>query len=217
MTSDRQQAAQYLDVSRETWAALDHYVDRLKAWQRAQNLVSAATLDQVWIRHISDCAQLYQLGASAGNWLDIGSGAGLPGLVGAILARYQQPQDHSQFVMVESNQRKCAFLRMICRELDLNCHIICNRIERLQPGDSPHISHISARAVAPLAQLLEWGSAYFDAGADAYLQKGRDYSAEVDIAADMFAFNLICYESVVETNSVILHLSDIQRRASPDG
>jgi 16S rRNA (guanine527-N7)-methyltransferase len=217
MTTDFQQAERLLHVSRETWAAFDHYVRRLVEWQHAQNLVSASTIDQVWTRHIVDCAQIFQLAPLTGNWLDVGSGAGLPGLIGAIYARFERAGEDCQFVLVESNRRKCAFLRTICRELELNCVVVPQRIESLQTSDFPQISHLSARAVAALPQLLAWGAVFFATGADAYLQKGRDYSAEVENASHAFDFDLVCYDSIVEENSVILHLSDIRRRTRVSG
>ena len=210
--ANRAQAAALIDVSRETWQALDHYVTQLCRWQPAQNLVSSATLDAVWTRHIADCVQLYMLPDTTGNWLDIGSGAGLPGLIGAIVSKYHHDRPGQEFVLVESNQRKCAFLKTISRELDLNVRVERGRIEAADPDRLPDIGQISARAVANLTQLLLWGQPWWARGASGIFQKGRDYQGEVEKAAAAFDFDLVCYPSKIDAESVILDVRAIRPR-----
>ncbi len=109
MEDDRARALSLISVSRETEAAFETYVALLNRWQVAKNLVGGATLDTVWTRHIADSAQLFALAPNARRWVDIGSGAGFPGLVIAIMGREHELEVH----LVESNGRKCAFLREV--------------------------------------------------------------------------------------------------------
>ena len=102
------------------------YVALLRKWQAAKNLVGPATLDTIWTRHIADSAQLFSLAPDARRWVDIGSGAGFPGLVLAIMGK-STPGFHVD--LVESNGRKCAFLREVVRTLGLPVSVHNGRIE----------------------------------------------------------------------------------------
>jgi 16S rRNA (guanine527-N7)-methyltransferase len=114
------------DVSRESIELLQIYVDLLVEWQKKTNLVSNSSLDEIWRRHICDSIQCRAIFPNKLNWLDIGTGAGFPGLVLSILAR-----NESEFVMnlVESNNKKCAFLRKVSRDTGAMANVTANRIE----------------------------------------------------------------------------------------
>ena len=142
--------AKQMNVSRETLAALSAYVELLEKWQPRINLISPASLPNIWQRHIFDSAQLVvhlpemRTGAPR-RILDIGSGAGFPGLVLAILGV-------GQLQLVESDQRKSVFLQTVIRELGLSATVVNHRIESL-PACYPDI--ITARALAPLPKLMQ--------------------------------------------------------------
>jgi len=141
------------DVSRETLERLEAYVALLTKWQSALNLVGSRSLSDVWHRHVLDSAQLIELApAKARTWLDVGSGAGFPGLVLAILGA-------GDVFLLEKDARKCAFLREAIRITGAQAHIVEHRVEIIvemepeeRPFSRPHV--ITARAVAPLGKLL---------------------------------------------------------------
>ncbi len=137
------------NVSRETQARIDAYVALLTRWNARINLVSPATIETIYERHIADSAQLFDLAPpDATNWIDLGSGAGLPGLPIAALAAEKSPGLH--VTLVESDTRKAAFLAAAAREMCLDVTIEPRRIEALCPH--PY-DVVSARALAPLTAL----------------------------------------------------------------
>ena len=194
-------------VSRETWEALQLYVARLREWNQRINLVSAGDMANVWQRHIADCAQLHPLARADTRWLDFGSGAGLPGLVIAILRREESGWMH----MVESNGKKCAFLAAVISELALRATVHHQRIEKISSQNIRDIEVVSARAVAALPRLLDLAEPWLAAGAHALFQKGRDFSAELDLCRDHWQFDLVQHRSRIDRDSVILELSRVRR------
>src|SRR5690606_37210828 len=137
------------------------YVDLLRRWQDVKNLVGPRTLDQIWTRHIADSAQLLRLAPDARRWIDIGSGAGFPGLVLAILMREEPDREVH---LVESNSRKCAFLRAVSRETGARAQVHAGRIQDVLPrlGGA---DVLTARALAPLPELLTLGKDLLRTGA----------------------------------------------------
>jgi len=158
-------------VSRETFEKLAAYVSLLREASEKQNLVSASTLDQIWGRHILDSAQLARYEPKPGaTWVDVGSGAGLPGIVVACLVR-------GAVTLIEPRRLRAEFLHKVVESLSLQCEIRCAKAERV----SGTFDVISARAVAPLARLLKI-SAHLSTGNTVWaLPKGR--SAERELAA----------------------------------
>ena len=137
------------DVSRETCERLEAYIALLTRWNARINLVAPATIGAVWTRHIADSAQLFDLApASASTWIDLGSGAGFPGLPVAALAAEKSP--HLHLTLVESNTRKAAFLTTAAREMGLDVTVEPRRTEAL-PARAYGV--VSARALAPLDRL----------------------------------------------------------------
>jgi 16S rRNA (guanine527-N7)-methyltransferase len=166
--------ADQLDVSRETFAKLELFVAELERWQKIKNLVGPGTLDQIWQRHIEDSIQLFNYQPEARSWLDLGSGAGFPGLVVAILGK-----GHGLAVtLVESNSRKCAFMRHVARVTETPVTIHEKRLEEVIPGMVGHVDVVSARALASLTKLLEWTGPLLKAGTTGLLPKGRDLESE---------------------------------------
>jgi 16S rRNA (guanine527-N7)-methyltransferase len=171
----RDEVAATFDVSRETLAGLEVLATELSRWQTVKNLVGPATLDQVWTRHIADSLQLLDLAPDARIWLDLGSGAGFPGLVLAIAGRERGLKLH----LVESNARKCSFLRHVARltAADVTVHPV--RLETVIPSFIGKADVVSARALAPLAQLVAWTEPLLTTGTLGLFPKGRDALSEL--------------------------------------
>ena len=145
-----QQFAALANVSRETLERLSSYVDLLSQWNEIHNLVAPSSLADVWRRHILDSAQLLPLlPASGGTLVDVGSGAGLPGLVLAVLLR---PNSSFHVELIESNRRKCSFLKVAAEKLGVDVEIINQRLEQLPARP---VEAVTARALAPLVRLME--------------------------------------------------------------
>ena len=167
--------AERLNVSRETMDRLAAYVALVEKWQKRVNLVSASTLPDIWLRHIWDSAQLALLIPPAtGRILDVGSGAGFPGLVLAALC-------DAECHLVESDQKKAVFLQTVIRETGIRAIIHNARVESLPPYQ-PDI--ITARALAPLDRLLDLLSAQMRPGTRCLFLKGAQAEAELGALAD---------------------------------
>jgi 16S rRNA (guanine527-N7)-methyltransferase len=179
-TSDRERALALMNVSRETEDLFAHYVALLERWQAIKNLVGPSTLPEVWTRHIADSAQLASLKPKASRWIDLGSGAGFPGLVTAILVR-DRPGAH--VVLVESNGRKCAFLREVVRQLDLPARVVAGRIEDVIDPFVGEVDVVTARALAPLVDLLRLSRKLLTSGAVGLFPKGQDVGDELTDAS----------------------------------
>ena len=159
----------------ETLRRLEIYANLLENWQRAVNLVGNSTLDDFWVRHIADSLQLAEAVPEARKWLDLGSGAGLPGLVIAIkLADERGALVH----LIESDRRKCAFLREAARATDAPAIVHRGRIEEILPGFNEPIEAVTARALAPLPELLGYAEKFLDLGAIGVFPKGKNFEAE---------------------------------------
>ena len=193
-----------LDVSRETNERLAALVALLTKWNATVNLVSKDTLAQVWDRHIIDSAQIFNLGDSAASWVDMGSGGGFPGLVVAILAAEKRPL--MQIVLIESDQRKAAFLRQASQSLGISVKVISERIEAVEPLNA---DVVSARALAPLPLLCSFASRHLAANGAAIFLKGRNFQAELIAAQEHWNFSLESYQSVTDVSSSVLVLKGI--------
>jgi len=188
-------------VSRETFARLDIYVDLLLRWQQMMNLVSPATLNDVWNRHIADSLQIYRLAPEVYHWVDLGSGAGFPGLVTAICSA-----EHGlgKVALVESDKRKCAFLREVVRSTGARAEVFNGRIEEILPQYTGQIGAFSARALAPLDRLLTLVDQYLEKGVVAYFLKGKDYQDELTRVSDLSNYEWQVWPSEVHSEGVIL-------------
>ncbi len=178
MDKDRAEVLAKLNVSRETLLRLDLYVALLLRWQTMMNLVSPNTLSEMWSRHILDSAQLIHYApAQCRRWVDLGSGGGLPGLVIAALA-----EDRIGFetILIESDRRKAAFLRSAAREMGLASRIVI-RAERAEIAvptiDGAEV--VSARALAPLSDLVRLSEPLLAKGALGVYPKGESVRREL--------------------------------------
>ena len=165
-----------VDVSRETLLTLEAYQAEVLRWNARINLVSRSTVPVIWERHIRDSAQIWPLAPeTAEHWLDLGSGAGFPGLVIAILARDLRPG--MTVSLIESDLRKSVFLQSVARELDLTVTVYPERIEQVQPLGA---DVISARALSPLPRLLSLANRHAGPACTYLLPKGQDYHSELE-------------------------------------
>lgn len=194
-------------VSHETIMRFDAYAALLTKWTKAINLVAPSTLPLLWHRHFRDCAQLFAHRPKATTvWADLGSGAGFPGLVTGILAIELQPD--LETVCIESDQRKATFLRTVIRELSLNATVLAERIENSDPVGA---DIVSARALAPLTELLPLATRHLKPDGKAIFLKGAGYLAEIDEAKRQWAFDIQTVPSKTDEDSAILILGDIRR------
>jgi len=197
------EVARLLAVSRETSERLEAYVALLEKWNPRINLVGPATLPDVWRRHILDSAQLHPLVAGAATLVDIGSGAGLPGLILALLGG---PEVH----LIEADARKCAFLYEAARVTGTKLSIHAQRIEAA-PAIAADI--VTARALAPLAQLLDHAVRFLKPGGKCVFLKGARQADELTDARKTWHMKVTERPSRSDPSGVILEVeSPIRER-----
>ncbi len=180
LADDRARALALTPVSRETAARLDQFVEFFLVWQRRINLVAPSTVRVLWTRHVADSLQLIGLAPEARIWADLGSGAGFPGLVVAC-ALAETPG--ARVYLVESNGKKAAFLREAARVIGLPAVIETGRIAAFVKNSPPRIDVVTARAVAPLADLLAMAYPLLVRGAVGLFPKGQGVDVELTEAA----------------------------------
>ncbi|MCB1720138.1 MAG: 16S rRNA (guanine(527)-N(7))-methyltransferase RsmG [Alphaproteobacteria bacterium] len=187
---------------------LEIYHALLLKWQRAINLVSPKTLDEAWVRHFADSAQLDEIVSRESSVLvDLGSGAGFPGMALAIL------RPELGVHLVESDERKCQFLRTVSRETNVNVTVHNARIESVEIGDMPDV--VSARALADLSVLLdycvEWAAQ--NPALECVFMKGARAQEEIDAARRFYDFDCAVLPSKTDAAARILKLRNIQAKS----
>lgn len=195
------------NVSRETEDRLTHYVNQIIKWQKAQNLISPKTLGEIWPRHIADCVYLPELAGGPSRWLDFGSGAGLPGIVTAII---QKEQRRGHVHLVESNKRKVSFMRTIIRELDLDATVHASRIEKVDAELAQEADFVSARALTSLSELLAMVYRFQNEKLVCFFHKGRDINEEIQLASNQWSYDLVKNNSRIVEDSYIVEVRNIQ-------
>ncbi len=202
------ESAQAADVSRETIEKLEVFVELLKKWSPKINLVAKSTLDQAWDRHIVDSLQVAHIPLDrGGHWVDLGSGGGFPGLVAAIVSDEIAPQ-FERFTLVESDQRKAAFLRTVLRETSTTGTVIADRIELVDPLGA---DVLSARALAPLEQLLGFSLLHSKNDGISLFPKGKSWQQELQKAKESFSFSCVPHNSETQEGAAILQIGEISR------
>jgi 16S rRNA (guanine527-N7)-methyltransferase len=190
----------FLDVPRETQEKLDCYVQLLIKWQARINLISSKTLPEIWHRHILDSAQLVSyLPKTPSVILDMGSGAGLPGVILAILTGHQ-------LHLVESDSRKIAFMRTALRETGTSAILHEQRMETV-PAFRPDI--ITARALAPLSQLITLASSQHHQKIEYLFLKGREAKQELTALPACPKMEAECLPSMTDSQASIIRLKPI--------
>jgi 16S rRNA (guanine527-N7)-methyltransferase len=224
LASDKAAALKLTPVSRETEARLDLYVDLLRQWQAKTNLVAPSTLPTLWTRHISDSLQLLALAPSAKTpsarsrsaktrsaktWADLGSGGGFPGIVLACaLAEIPDTMVH----LVERNAKKAAFLREALRVTNSRGTVHLADIGDTVDRITGPVDCVTARAVAPLHQLIGFAEPLVRKGAKALFLKGQDIEAELTEATKYWNIKPHLHPSRTGGQGWIVELDQIERR-----
>jgi 16S rRNA (guanine527-N7)-methyltransferase len=207
--ADKAAALALTPVSRETADRLQRYVDLLLEWQAKTNLVAPSTLPNLWTRHISDSLQLLSLAPSAVLWADLGSGGGFPGIVLACgLAETSGAMIH----LVERNAKKAAFLREALRVTGspgtVHLSDIGDSVDRI----TGKVDCVTARALAPLHQLIGYAEPLVMQGAKALFLKGQDVEAELTEATKYWNIKPQLHSSRTGGHGWIVELDRIERR-----
>lgn len=210
LQADMLEAAPYqpewLDVSRETLVKLEKYLQLVTKWNDTINLISARSAPQGWTRHVLDSVQLWPLSpVKDGIWLDIGSGGGFPGMVISILAQESAPD--LRVVLVESDRRKSVFLNEAARQLGVPTTVYCARVEALPPICA---NVISARALAPLNELLAMATRHLSPTGVVLFPKGSSHPAELEYCRKRWAFESETVPSRIDPAGVILKISALR-------
>ena len=196
-----------LDVSRETLGALKHFEDLVVLWNPSINLISNSSVSDLWSRHIVDSAQLFLFTLpDEGVWLDVGSGGGFPGIVVSIIAKELAPG--LRVVLVESDKRKCVFLRTVIRELGLSVKVINDRIENVKFDD---VVYLSARALRNLNSLLFIVENNVSRETVCVFPKGRSYKKELVESHKNWKFDLNLIDSNTSEDSKVIVLKGLER------
>jgi 16S rRNA (guanine527-N7)-methyltransferase len=210
LAADRRRAMAMVPVSRETLERLDQMVELLLSWQRSTNLIASSTIPSLWTRHVADSLQLVEIVRTATQWVDLGSGGGFPGLVIACaLATASDVTVH----LVESNAKKSAFLREASRVLGLPVIVHARRIEDFVACFVAQVDVVTARAVAPLSNLLTLAEPLLRNGAQGLFPKGQDVEAELTEASKYWNIDTELIPSRTDPRGRIVLVRRLERRA----
>jgi 16S rRNA (guanine527-N7)-methyltransferase len=198
-----------VSVSRETRARLDVIAQQLVKWQPHINLVSPSTMNALEARHIADSLQLFALAPEARRWIDLGSGGGFPGLV---VAAVMAETPDASMLLVESNAKKCAFLRETARMAKLPVSVAAGRIEDVVPRLDSRFDVVSARALAPLGMLLAYAEPLLRAGSIGLFPKGQDVDDEIAMAERTWILKCDLIQSQTEEKARIVRVRSAVRR-----
>lgn len=200
-------------VSRETLKDFLIFEKLLKKWNRTMNLVSVSTLEQFMVRHILDSVQLVRYCEKKnGLWLDIGSGGGFPGIPMAIYARHYYPK--FEFYLLDSNSKKCTFLQEVCRHLNIETKIICDRVENVP---AIQCEYIVSRALAPLSDLLNYSKRHRKKNGKSLFLKGNNVFNELLIAKDSWVFSYNIHQSLSHNSGKVVEITNHDLLKSPAG
>jgi 16S rRNA (guanine527-N7)-methyltransferase len=209
LSEDRARALAITPVSRETAERLDRFVELLLKWQRVSNLIADSTVPHLWTRHIADSLQLIPHAPEARTWVDLGSGAGFPGLVlGCALADTSGARVH----LVESNAKKAAFLREAARVSGAAAAVHHGRAEDLTLGWREPVDVVTARALAPLSVLAELAAPMVKRGAKALFLKGQDVEAELTETTKYWTIEAVILPSRTDSTGRIIEIRALERR-----
>lgn len=191
------------NVSRETFAKLKTYESLLVSWNKKVNLVAESTISHLWSRHFIDSMQLLNYAPVEMKWLDIGSGAGFPGLVLAVIAKEKQP--NAEFVLIEPSSKKRRFLGVVAKQIGIQVKVLGMKCENVEPQRA---NIVTARAVAPLPKLLKMTVRHLAKNGTLIFPKGRNRELEIKAARSEWNFDLEEIPSVTDQKSAILIIRD---------
>jgi 16S rRNA (guanine527-N7)-methyltransferase len=207
LAANRAMALDLLPVSRETLERLEILVRLLVQWQQIKNLVSDASVQHIWTRHIVDSLQIVPLVSGCNKWLDLGSGGGFPGLV---IAASLVSEKHYEVTLIEGNSRKCSFLREAARAMGVTVSVRHARIDDVIAEYEGNVDVVSARALAPLPQLIGWTHKLLTKGAVGLFPKGQDASKELTETAKCWRLQYTTHNSLTDSHGRILRVTDAE-------
>jgi 16S rRNA (guanine527-N7)-methyltransferase len=209
VNDDRAKALKLTPVSDDALARLDKYAALLTEWQSRINLVAPSTLPRLWTRHIADSLQLTRHAPDAKTWIDLGSGAGFPGIpVACALAQTPGAEVH----LVESNGKKAAFLREAVRVSAAPAQVHAERIENYGESYTGKTDVVTARALAPLNSLLDQAFPFIANGAIGLFLKGQDIEAELTDSSKRWSVEATKASSVTDPAGCVLIVRSLKRR-----
>jgi 16S rRNA (guanine527-N7)-methyltransferase len=212
LSADRERALALTPVSRETSERLDRFVALLLSWQSHTNLIARSTIPVLWTRHISDSLQLLDLAPHARTWVDLGSGAGFPGIVvAAALADDEGAKIH----LVESIGKKATFLREAIAAAGAPAAVHAMRIEEFVDNAPESIDVVTARALAPLPKLLTLAYPLLKTGALGVFPKGQDVASELTEAAKYWKIEHSLIGSRTDDRAQVLVVKSLEPRGDP--
>ena len=195
-----EQFFQQSGVSRETLSVIKEYVSILLHWQKSINLIGLSTVDEIWRRHVLDSAQLNQYLHKSGQLFDLGSGAGFPGIIIAIMGR-------SNVTLIDSSEKKCAFLREASRSLGIEIEVKNVRIEDYKP--KKRAKYITSRALAPLDKLLYYSEPLLESGGKCIFHKGANFEIELTQAKKNWNMVVQKHISMSDSRGVVLEIAEL--------
>ena len=191
-----------IGVSRETITQLDAYIELLRLWNRSTNLVGASTLSQVWVRHVLDSAQICSLiDLEDGPLFDLGSGAGFPGMVLAILGC-------KRVSLIESSKKKCLFLSHVARTLGLSVKVVNSRVESYKPEEQAKF--ITSRALASVKTLLGYSQPLISKDGTCFFWKGKNLDQELTDLKNSWSMEIEKISSITSVEGKILAISKLE-------
>jgi 16S rRNA (guanine527-N7)-methyltransferase len=209
IADDRSRALTLTPVSRETEQRLDRFVALLLGWQHTTQLVANSTLPHLWTRHVADSLQLLDLMQEAKSWVDLGSGAGFPGL---ILACRLAKTPQASVRLIEANAKKAAFLREAVRVTGAPAEVHHTRIENFVESFRDPVEVVTARALAPLKLLLDQSFPLLQRGARGIFPKGQDLEAELTEASKYWNIDATLEPSRTDSHGRIVVVHGLQRK-----
>ena len=209
MKDDRARALKLIPISNDALARLDKFAALLAEWQSRINLIAPSTVSQVWTRHIADSLQLLRHAPNAKIWIDLGSGAGFPGIpIACALAQTPGAEVH----LVESNGKKAAFLREAARITGVPAIVHAERIENFGETFAGNVDVVTARALAPLKSLLDQAFPFMAKGAIGLFLKGQDVEAELTDSAKGWSVEATKAPSLTDPGGCVLIVRTLKRR-----
>ena len=211
LATDRAEALRLTPVSRETLQRLDVFVETLLTWTAHTNLIGTSTIPHLWTRHIADSLQLLDLAWNARVWVDLGSGAGFPGLV---IACALADTPGAEIHLVESIGKKVAFLREAVHTTGVPAVVHHERIEKFVDGFHRKPDVVTARALAPLKSLLDQSFSLLKTGAMGLFPKGQDVDAELTEATKYWNIKVNLVPSRTDSKGRVVVVHTLERRAA---
>lgn len=193
------------NVSRETFEMLRAYEALVLKWTKRINLVSKSDTAHLWDRHVLDSAQVFDIAPTSTHWVDIGSGGGFPGVVCAIMAK---GVPDSSFTFIDSDARKCTFLRTAIREFGLNAQVLSERIEHVAPQRA---DVLTARALDDLSGLLEFAERHLSSSGVGIFPKGSNWKKEHEAARQRWSYKFDPIKSTTNPDAIIMKIKELRR------